>query len=66
MNQTFTDNYEDLVEFKSQMIALMYREGRNERGGELLEDLRVQYRRDDNQPVQVYEAVKARVAELLR
>lgn len=66
MNPTYTDNFEDLVEFRAQMIVLMYTEGKNERGGAMLQELARDYRRTDGTPNELYYAVKARIAELLR
>ena len=58
--QQYDDNFNDFVEFKARLILLLITEGQQERAVARLEALRVEYDEAN------YEAVKARVAALLR
>jgi len=58
--QQYADNFNDFVEFKARLILLLITEGQQERAVARLEALRVEYDEAN------YEAVKARVAALLR
>ena len=58
--QQYGDNFNDFVEFKARLILLLITEGQQERAVARLEALRVEYDEAN------YEAVKAKVAALLR
>jgi len=58
--QQYDDNFNDFVEFKARLIILLITEGQQERAVARLEALQHEYGQKH------YEAVKAKVAELLR